>query len=273
MPPKLGILAGGGDLPAQLIAACRSAGREFYVIAFEGQANRGAIGDAPHAWVRLGAVGKALELLREAGVEELVLAGAIKRPSLTAIRPDRRALRFLATLGKAALGDDSMLRAIVRALEEEGFRVVGPDTVLDDLLAVEGVYGAHAPDEASRRDIAKGVEAARGIGLLDIGQAAIVQDGVVLGVEDSAGTDALIERCAALIGEGPGGVLVKTRKPQQDERVDLPTIGVATVETASRAGLRGVAVEAGGALVVDRAAVVTAADKAGLFVVGVAVPE
>jgi DUF1009 family protein len=118
-------------------------------------------------------------------------------------------------------------------------------------------------------DIRRGIEVSRGLGHLDVGQAAVVQDGMVLGIEAAEGTDALLARCAGLRREGPGGVLVKTRKPQQESRIDLPTIGAGTVTAAATAGLRGIAVEAGGALVVDRPAVVRAADEAGLFILGV----
>lgn len=272
MPPKLGILAGGGDLPALMISACRASDREFFVLAFEGQAEPEIVEAVPHAWVRLGASGKALSLLREAGAEDLVMAGRITRPSLAGLRPDKRALRFLGTLGKAAFGDDSLLSAIIAGLEKEGFRVIGAETLIDGLLADEGIYGAHAPDELARSDIERGVEVARGIGALDVGQAVVVQDGIVLGAEAVEGTDALLARCRLLRREGPGGVLVKMRKPQQERRVDLPTIGVETIVAAAAAGLRGVAIEAGGAMVIDRSKVVAAADGDGLFVIGVPVP-
>ncbi len=272
MPPKLGILAGGGDLPALMISACRDSDRDFFVLAFEGQTEPEIVEAVPHAWVRLGAGRKALSLLREAGAEDLVMAGRITRPSLAGLRPDKKVLRFLGTLGKNAFGDDSLLRAVVKGLENEGFRVVGVETVIEGLLAVEGVYGAHAPDELARRDIERGVEVARGIGALDVGQAVVVQEGIVLGVEAAEGTDALVARCGLLRHDGPGGVLVKVRKPQQERRVDLPTIGVETIVAVAAAGLRGVAIEAGGAMVIDRPKVVAAADGEGLFVIGVPVP-
>jgi len=272
MRAKLGILAGGGDLPAHLISACRASGRPFYVIAFKAQADEGLVDGVPHAWVRLGAAGTTVRLLHQAGVEEVILAGAIVRPSLTDLRPDRRAAMAIARAGWSALGDDALLRVFVGELERDGFRVVGVETVIDDLVAPFGPLGAVAPDARARRDIDRGIAAARAIGARDLGQAAVVRDGEVLAVEDAKGTDALLARCRALRREEPGGVLVKVRKPQQDRRVDLPAIGLATVEGAAAAGLCGIAVEAGGALVIDRAAVARAADEAGLFVVGVEVP-
>ncbi len=273
MRAKLGILAGGGDLPAHLISACRETGREYYVLALEGQAEEALIGESPHGWVRLGAVGKCLKMLRAAGVQEVVMAGRVTRPSLVSLRPDARAVKALARAGTGSFGDGKILRLVVEEIESEDIRVVALESVLPELLAPEGVLGAVKPDGAARRDIARGIEVARGIGQLDVGQAAVVQQAIVLGVEAVDGTDALIARCANLRRAGPGGVLVKVKKPGQDARVDLPSIGVSTVRAAAAAGLRGIAVEAGGSGVIDRTAVVGLADAAGLFVVGVKVAE
>lgn len=272
MPPKLGILAGGGDLPAQLISACRASGREFFVLAFKGQANPEYLSDAPHAWSRLGAMAKSLDLLREAGAEELVMAGRVRRPSWSELRPDRRMARMFAKIGLAALGDDRLLAMVVTELEAEGFRLVGPDQLLAHLLAPEGAMGAVEPDGAARGDIARGIEVARGIGRLDVGQAAVIQGGIVLATEAAEGTDAMIARCRELKREGPGPVLVKMSKPGQQRRVDLPTVGPETVAAAAVAGFAGIAVEAGATLVIDRELATAAADQAALFLIGVAVP-
>ena len=269
---KLGIVAGGGELPARLIEVCRDGGREVFVLAFEGQTNPATVEGVDHAWTHLGQAGSALEVLRSAGVEELVMVGSIQRPSFRSLRPDRRSARFLAKVGANRLGDDGLLSAVVTALEEEGFRVIGPDDILKDLVAPPGCYGSVEPDEQARRDIERGVAAAKALGAKDEGQAVVVQQDVVLGVETAEGTDALLRRCAGLRRAGPGGVLVKIRKPQQETRVDLPTIGPRTLDSAFAAGLRGIAVEAGGTLVVDRQAVARKADAAGLFVIGIEVP-
>lgn len=267
---SLGILAGGGALPRLVATAARAEGRAVFVLAFEGEADPELVRDLPHAWVRLGAAGEAIRLLRAAGVSEVVLAGRIRRPSLADLRPDWRAARLFARIGFRALGDDGLLRAVIGVLEEEGFRVVGADSLVDGLLAPAGVLGRHRPDEAAERDIARGRAVAAGLGLLDVGQAVAVQDGIVLAVEAVEGTDAMLARAGCLRRAGPGGVLVKQRKPGQERRVDLPTVGVETVRNAAGAGLRGIAVEAGGTLVMDLAATVEAADAAGLFLLGFA---
>ena len=273
MPPKLGIVAGGGDLPSRLIDACQAQNRDVFVLAVEGQAESASVERASHAWVRIGAGGRALKLLREAAVEEVVFAGRFERPNLRAIRPDWLAVKFVAKVARSALGDDGLLRAVLAEFEGYGFRVVGPQTILPELLAPVGVFGRLAPDDDAERDIGRAIEVARLLGRADVGQSVVVQQGMVLGVEAIEGTDALIERCGALKRKGKGGVLVKIKKPQQEQRMDLPTIGVRTVEKAAAAGLRGIAVEAGETLVLARDEVTAAADRAGLFVVGIEVAK
>ena len=272
MQPKLGILAGSGALPHRLIEYCRDTGRDFFVIAFEGQTDPDMVSDVPHAWVRLGAAGTALDHLKKEGVGELVMAGGIRRPSLISLRPDAWAAKLLAKAGVKAFGDDGLLRAIIRALEEdEGFRVVAAHSLLPDNLAKETVYGSHKPDQQDSDDITRGIEVARGIGALDVGQAAVVHQGLVLAVEAIDGTDAMLSRVAGIRQEEKGGVLVKVRKPGQENRADLPTVGLDTVKKAFDAGLNGIAVEAGGALILDREAAIAEADTRGLFLLGVTV--
>jgi DUF1009 family protein len=272
MAARLGILAGAGELPLRLIEACRASSRPVFVLAFEGAADPATVADVAHAWVRLGAAGEGIRLLRENGVEELVMAGAVERPTLASLRPDWRAAKLFARIGLRALGDDGLLRAVIDELESEGFRVVSVDSILSDALAPEGPIGTLRPEAEAESDIALGVKAALTLGALDIGQAVVVQQGLVLGVEAIEGTDALIARCGALRREGRGGVLIKCAKPGQERRADLPTIGPRTVAAAAAAGLAGIAVSAGSTLLVDRAAIAAAADRAGLFVVGVPVP-
>lgn len=266
----LGILAGGGELPRRLVDACRSRARPCFVVAFEGHADAATVADVTHAWVPLGAAGRVFDLLRGAGVRDVVLAGAIKRPSLLSLKPDVRGAALLARIGLRALGDDGLLRAVIGEIEREGFRIVGADDVLADLTPPAGVLGRIAPDARARADIARGVEVARALGSVDVGQAVVVQQGIVLGVEAAEGTEALLARAGALRRDGPGGVLVKLAKPGQDRRVDLPTIGLATIEQAAAAGLAGIAIQADATLVFDLAGVIAAADAAGLFIEGLA---
>ncbi len=267
---KLGIIAGSGDLPREMIRACRDHQREAFVVAFEGITEKSMLRDVPHALFPLGKIGAIIKRLKQENVRQVVLAGRVGRPSLAALKLDFGGMKLLNRLRKLPeQGDDHVFSAIIRYLEEKGFVVLGADDVLRELLIQPGALGVVQPDAQALVDIDLGKKVVEAIGLLDIGQAAIVQRGVVLGVEGLEGTDKLVNRCAELHQEGVGGVLVKMKKPNQDSRVDLPSIGVYTVENAHRNGLRGIAVEAGGALVIDREAVRRKADELGLFVVGV----
>ncbi len=267
---RLGIIAGGGPLPGLIARACEGEGREVLIIAFEGETDPATCAGFPHRWIGLGAVGALLKSLRQTDCREVVLAGSIRRPSLSSIKVDLRGMRVLGRIARArAKGDDALLSLVIAELESEGFTVIGADDLIATLCAPPGAIGQRSPDEDAERDIAIGIEAARALGAQDIGQAVVVQAGRVLGVEGVEGTDGLIERCAALQEAGPGAVLVKMKKPGQERRADLPTIGAATIERLVEAGFRGVAVEAGQTLILERAQAVARADEHGVFMVGV----
>ncbi len=266
----LGIIAGGGPFPGRVGAAAQAAGRPVFIVALRGFADPAVIAPFPHADVRMGAGGEILSQLRRHGCKDVVLIGPVRRPSLADIRPDTEGARILARIGRAAFsGDDGLLAAVVRVLGEEGFRVLGAHEVLTDAVGAAGVLGCHGPDADASADIARGVAVTRALGAVDVGQGCVVQQGIVLAVEAIEGTDAMMARAAGLARPGPGGVLVKLVKPGQERRADLPTIGPATLRAAAASGLRGVAFEAGGTLLTDRAGCVEAADAAGLFLIGI----
>lgn len=271
MGPKLGLIAGGGLLPGLVIKACLAENRPLHVLALKGSADPAVIGDHPADWIRLGEAGTGFSILKRAEVQQIVMIGAVRRPGFFDLNPDLRTAAFFARVGLKSLGDDGVLQAVVAELESEGFTVVGVDDVLADCLSPAGTIGALAPDAQALADMARGIEVASALGRLDVGQAVIVQQGMVLGVEAIEGTDHLIRRCADLKRSGPGGVLVKLRKPGQDRRVDLPTIGMDTVREAAAAGLRGIAVQAGGTLVLGRDALAAEADHLGLFLHGLTI--
>lgn len=267
--PAVGIVAGKGDLPRRLIAACIKKKRPFLVLAVQGETDAALTQDVPHAWFPIGQLGKAVEACKQAGVTHVVMAGRIERPPLLGLMPDATGARLLARLGKALFaGDNRLLSTVVEFLEEEGLSVIGVEDVLDDVLMPEGPIGRNLPDKAAQEDIALGVKIAKEIGRLDIGQAVLIQQGYVLGVEAVEGTDALIERCTHLKMSPKGGVLVKVCKPSQEARVDLPTIGVKTVENIAKAGFAGIAAEAGKSLIIGRDLVERKANELGVFVIG-----
>jgi DUF1009 family protein len=271
----LGILAGSGSLPRRVAEAAVLQGRPVFIVAFHGQTDAATVDDFPHIWVRLGEAGRTIAELKNHRVADLVMAGAIRRPSVAELGLDWRGAQLFARIGARAVGDDGLLRAVSRELERDGFRVLGADQVLASATVAAGVPGAvgalgrHRPDDQAVLDIARGVEVARTLGAVDVGQTVVVQQGLVLGVEAIEGTDALLRRVGGLSRAGPGGVMVKMPKPRQDRRIDLPTIGAETIRLAAAAGLRGVAVESGGAILVDQEETVRVADEAGLFLIAV----
>ncbi len=266
---RLGIIAGGGTLPGRVAAAAAAAGRGVFLIGIEGYAEPPVLAPYPHEFSRIGAAGRILEMLRAHACEDLVMVGTVRRPSFFDMRPDIEGARILTRIGRAIFsGDDGLLAAVMRVLSEEGFRMLGMHEVLLEALAPAGHLTRVRPDPMALADIERGVAVVLALGGADVGQGAVVQQGIVLAVEAVEGTDAMIARCATLARSGPGGVLVKLAKPGQDRRADLPTIGPETVRRAAAAGLRGIAVEAGGTILAERSETIAIAEAAGLFLVG-----
>lgn len=256
-------------MPARVAAAAKAAGRGVFLLGFEGFAEPAVLAPYPHDFARMGAALRIRELLRAHDCRELVMVGSVRRPSILDLRPDALAVRLLGRIGRAAFaGDDGLLAAIVRVLHEEGFVVVGADSVLREAVGPAGLLSRAAPDATAMADIERGIVVARALGAVDVGQGCIVQQGIVLAVEAVEGTDAMLARAAGLARRGPGGVLVKLVKPGQERRADLPTLGPETIRLAALACLRGIAFEAGGTLIAERETTIAAVDAAGLFLLG-----
>ncbi len=271
---KLGLIAGGGQLPHSLADACQNANRPYFVIRLKGIAD-GDWSGRPGADVGLAELGKCFDALRANACEAVCFAGMVKRPEFRALKPDLRGLHALPAIAAAATkGDDALLRRLLAEFEKEGFVVEGADAVAASITLADGPVGSLRPLKVHQADIDLAVRTAIAMGGLDIGQAAVVAGGVVLAVEAQEGTDQMLARCLSLPANLRGtaqsrvGVLVKWPKPGQERRVDLPVIGKHTLDGAAAAGLAGIVGEAGGALLVDRAAVAAHADALDLFVVG-----
>ena len=279
MPGRLGLIAGGGDLPLQIARHCVETGRPLFVVRLRGFADP-SMDAFPGEVVGLAEVGRCIRVLKAAGCEAVCLAGNVARPDFAALKPDLRGMAMLPRLIlEARKGDDALLRAVLDEFRKEGFAIEGAHEARSDLVLGAGPLGRLAPGPEHQADIRRALEIARRIGELDIGQGAVVCDGLVLAVEAQEGTDAMLRRVAeevapALRGEAGRrrGVLAKAPKPIQETRVDLPTIGPATVRGAARAGLAGLVGEAGRTLVLDREDLVALADELGLFVLGVEAP-
>lgn len=266
---KLGLIAGGGQVPALVRAACADNGRPLFIAALRGFCDTETVAGAEHGWFELAQAGALLKGLRQAGVQDVVMCGRVTRPDFASLKPDWVGAKLLPRFAMAALkGDDAVLRVAVSVFEAEGFNLCGVDDIVAGLLMPEGHIGGPRPNDMQQRDIQAALAAAKALGAEDKGQAAVAANTATLGLEDQAGTDYLLKRMAGNPA-AKGGVLGKCAKPGQERRVDLPTIGVMTLENAAAAGLSGVAVEAGSALIVDRAACAAAAERLGLFLVGV----
>lgn len=273
MPP-LGIIAGLGQLPVAIAEHAVSSGQGVYVLRLKGF-EEPQLAVFPGAIVGLGEVGGALGKLKEAGCEEVVFAGIVKRPNFSDLKLDMKGVALLPkVLASAKKGDDALLRVLVSEFEKQGFKVIGSHEAHARLLAPRGLIAGREPSEDDMADIRHGSRVAAATGTLDIGQGAVVCNGLVLAVEAQEGTDAMLDRCATLpetirgTQEHPRGVLVKRPKPGQELRIDLPTTGVSTIEKIAKAGLAGLAVEAGGALLLNQTAMQEAAGRLGVFIYG-----
>lgn len=269
LPKKLAILAGGGTLPKNVAEACQRDGIPFLAINLGGAAEPWIDAHNPLT-VALGQVGLMLETMKAEGCDTVTMAGPLRRPQLSKVRFDWQGAKMLPRLAKLfRQGDDALLRGIAGLFEEQGFRVIGPETVLDDVMASAGVLTANAPTDASLEDIAKCRGILASLGPHDVGQAVVVADGVCLAVEAAEGTAKMLQRVADLrTQEAASGVLVKLPKPAQDRRVDLPTIGPDTASAAAAAGLLGIAVEAESGFILEREETIRRCDEAGLFLIG-----
>ncbi|GEJ58735.1 LpxI family protein [Anaeromyxobacter diazotrophicus] len=262
----IGLLAGGGRFPLLLAESARRAGHRVVATGFVRQTSP-ELEQAVDAltWVKLGEFGKIAAALKQGGATEVVMLGGVAKVRF--FRDawlDAAGLKILAQV--AVRSDDNLLRAIARWFEEQGLPVVDPAPLLADRVAPEGVLGKRAPSEDEWRDARYGLELARGIGRLDLGQTVVVKDGVALAVEALEGTDACVRRGGGL---AEGAVVAKAVKPQQDRRFDLPAVGPDTVEVMREVKARVLAVEAGATLVMDREEMVRRADRAGIALVGV----
>lgn len=272
---RTAIIAGGGLLPVEVAKGLSQRGETPFLIIVKGEGDAPALKTYPHVEMELEQFASVRSLLKANGIARVVMAGTIaRRPRIGKLRP---ILPLLPAIGRFILalasGDDALLRTIIGYLEAAGVKVVGAHEVVPDLLVGEGVHTAKKPSKDDARNIEAAFAAAKAIGELDIGQAAVAIGGRAIALEGIEGTDGLLERVAALRGHGrlagrAGGVLVKCAKPGQELRADLPGIGVNTVEAAHKAGLNGIAVEAERALGLGFGELIARADALGLFVVG-----
>jgi len=272
----LAIVCGGGSLPFAVADAAVRQGRKVLVFALTDWADPQRIAAYNHHWVRMGQYGRFKRLAQAEGCRDVVFIGAVGRPSMWLLWPDLGAVRILPrVLPLFKGGDNHLLSGLGRVFESEGFRLVGAHEIAPEILMPLGKVAGRDPTRTEQADIARGVELLRANAPFDIGQAVVVADNHVLAVEGPEGTDQMLARVAELRRSGrirtPNGVgvLVKAAKVGQDQRLDLPSIGPRTVESAKRAGLAGIAVLAGSTVVAEPERLAVDAASAGIFVIGV----
>lgn len=274
MRGKLALIAGGGALPLSVAARCEAEGRPVFVVRLAGFADP-HLAHYPGIDAGMAEIGRILSAMKKADCKAVCLAGLVNRPDFRTLKPDFKGATLLPGIIKAATqGDDALLRKILSVFEAEGFTVEGADDILGGETLPAGALGAVQPTAEQLLDLKKALHVAEKSGELDIGQGAVVCEGLVLAVEAQEGTDAMLVRVAGLPADlrgSPGdrkGVLAKAPKPIQDLRVDMPVIGARTVELAAAAGLAGIGGVAGRLIVIDRPAIIEAADRLGLYVWG-----
>jgi len=268
----LAIIAGGGSIPIAVAEAVTQRGRRVVMFPVRGWADPAAHREHHNAQANV-----FRRHARAEGCRDVVFVGTALRPPLRSLRIDWLTLRLLPRVVRAYRGgDDHLISGVARVFEDYGFRIVAPHQVAPEILMPIGPVGSLSPSERDHVDIARALALLEATGPFDMGQAAVVAANHVLAVEGAEGTDAMLGRVAELRAKGriatPTGigVLVKAPKPGQDRRFDLPAIGPRTVEEAARAGLAGIAVLAGAAIIAEPLAVAAVADRAKIFVIGVA---
>jgi UDP-2,3-diacylglucosamine hydrolase len=267
MSENIGLIAGKSQFPLLFARAARDHGARVVAVAHRGETDPALaeLVDEIH-WIYVGQLGKMIRIFQTAGVHRAVMAGGITRGRLfREFRPDFRALNVVRRAGAGR--DDRLLQAVAAELESEGI-IIAPSTLfLDELLAPAGKLGRRSPTKDELQDIDFGLKIAREIGRLDIGQCVVVRRQIVVALEAIEGTDECIRRAGALAG--PGTVVVKVSKPNQDLRFDVPAVGPDTIRTMIAAQTAVLAIEAQKTLTFDRPQMLAAANQAKIAVWGV----
>ncbi len=268
---KLAIIAGSGSLPIEICNSCIARQIDYIVIAIEGNADLKKYDNKPCYTVALGQIGKLLEVLEKQSVSHIILAGGVRKPDFSSLRVDvKGAILFAKLVAAKLLGDNYILTEVLRYLESYNYNIIGVKDYFSELLVPFGNLTDDHPHKQDILDIEIGKNAAAALGSLDIGQAVIVENKVILALEAAEGTDNLIKRSTELkFSSKRSGVLVKIVKPYQDLRVDLPTIGPETIRNIADANLSGIAISANHAIIVDKNLTLELAKKYGLFISGI----
>ncbi len=266
---KLAIISGSGDLPRHVAESCEKSKVPYIVVALENNTSLDIINDHPSHLFKVHAISKILTTLKKEGISHVTLCGKVSRANLPKLILDFKGAKLLHHILKRGLSDSSLLSTIMSFIEGEGFEIVAPESVASDIILKKGVAGKARPNDAAMKDIKQGLKILKGVAEFDVGQALVIQSGLVLGVEAAEGTDELIKRCGEIQQSGDAPILVKVCKPNQDKRVDLPCIGPTTIEMVKQFGLQGIAAEADSTLIINPVKTLKLADKYKIFVIGI----
>jgi DUF1009 family protein len=272
----IAIICGGGSFPGAVAEAVVRRGRQPVMFGLKGWADPAIVERYRHHWIFIGQIGRFIRLAKSEQCRDVLFIGTVVRPPIRDLRLDWQTIRMMPRLARAFRGgDDRLLSGLAGIAEDVGVRIIGLGDVAPEVFVPQGALGRCEPSPRDLSDAARGMTLIAALGPFDVGQAAVVANNHVLAVEAAEGTDNMLMRIAELRRQGrisaaPGtGVLVKAPKPGQDRRFDLPSIGPRTIENVVRAGLAGIAVAAGSTIIAEAAEVIAAADRAGIFVVGV----
>lgn len=274
MSGRVALICGNGAFPLVAARAARQRGLEVFILGLKGLASE-AIEDFPHVWLSVGQLGAAFREMAARDIKDVCLIGGLGRPEFSDLRLDWGAIKRLPEIYRLMKGgDDHALKGVIRLIEGEGLRVIGVDTLAPELLAAPGPMNRLPFPKDLAEDLTYGHDCLTALSAFDCGQALVLFHRRIIALEAAEGTDAMLVRVAELRDRGrwrakrPAGLLIKAPKAGQDLRVDLPAMGPETVAAAAKAGLSGIAVEAGKVLILDRAAVAAQAEQAGLFLYG-----
>lgn len=269
---NIGIIAGGGDAPSVLINRLKKEKINFFILAIDGNASKSILKNNIHEVVNFGELKKALKFFKENKVTHISFIGSIKRPSISSLKLDSEAAFLVAKLGfnKFVGGDNKLLSSLLSFFEKKGYTILGAEEIVPELIAQKGVLGKIKPSKIDKMDIDLGIKILQTMSTFDIGQSVVIEKGYVLGLEAAEGTNNLIKRCKSLKKEtGNSGVLIKMKKMNQDSRIDLPSIGVHTIEEIKKSGFSGIAIKSNESFIIDVEKVIQKADQYNIFLVGI----
>ena len=266
---NLAIIAGSGHLPRHVYDACIKKKIKPLVVGIEGEVENKVFSGVKFESICVHNISKIVKKLKEENINNVVLAGKVRRADISKLLLDLKGAKLFTMILKSGINDNAILSTIIKFLEGEGFNVLPPESIAEDIIIQKGTLTKIKPDTTAMDDIKAGLKTLKEITKCDIGQGLIIQGGLVLGIEAAEGTDELIKRCGQIKQDGDAPILIKISKQNQDQRVDLPCIGVTSIKNADKYGIRGIAVEAEHTLILERKETIKTANELGVFIHGI----